>query len=61
LETSRIVRPQPLQISSNKVEQMPMHGESTFAAELPPKSSLIRVYLSELTQFYSHWDLQQKQ
>jgi hypothetical protein len=50
-----------LQISSNKVEQMPIHGESTFAAELPPKSSLIRVYLSELTQFYSHWDLQQKQ
>jgi hypothetical protein len=32
LQTSIAVLPQPWQISSNKVEQMPMQGESEFSS-----------------------------
>ena len=32
LQTSKAVLPQPWQISSNNVEQMPIHGESAFSS-----------------------------
>jgi hypothetical protein len=59
-ETSKIVLPHPLHTSSNKVEHMPMQGESTFSGAFPLKSLLIDGFLIELTRFCNHLDPPQR-